>query len=196
MKLKLPDSTTHQNLQTLLAPFHVITHSQYNTFFDGASAELSTRRAVLRLRFYGDNVKCVVSLKAKAVLIDGVSRVEEDEEEIDPLVGQECVRDPTHLGSVQSRVVKRARDEFGVSEKGFVGLGGFRNVRGVYEWKGLKLELDETMYDFGTCYEIECESTEPDKAKKLIEEFLMENGISYSYSEASKFAIFRSGKLP
>lgn len=196
MKLKLPDSTTHQNLQALLAPFHVITHSQYNTFFDGASAELSTRRAVLRLRFYGDNSKCVVSLKAKAVLVDGVSRVEEDEDDIDPLVGQECVRDPTHLRSVESRVVKRARDEFGVSEKGFVCLGGFRNVRGVYEWKGLKLELDETMYDFGTCYEIECESTEPDKAKKLIEEFLMENGISYSYSEASKFAIFRSGKLP
>ncbi|KAK1392722.1 hypothetical protein POM88_011778 [Heracleum sosnowskyi] len=151
VKLKLPDSTTHQNLQTLLAPFHVITHSQYNTFFDGASAELSTRRAVLRLRFYGDNVKCVVSLKAKAVLVDGVSRVEEDEEEIDPLVGQECVRDPTHLGSVDSRVVKRARDEFGVSEKGFVCLGGFRNVRGVYEWKGLKLELDETI-SFQICY--------------------------------------------
>lgn len=196
MKLRLPDSATHQKLQTLLTPFHLITHSQYNTFFDGAGAELSTRRAVLRLRFYGDNAKCVVSLKAKAVLVDGVSRVEEDEEDIDPLVGQECVRNPTRLGFVESRVVKRARDEFGVSEKGFVCLGGFKNVRGVYEWKGLKLELDETMYDFGTCYEIECESTEPEKAKELIEEFLMENGISYTYSEASKFAIFRSGKLP
>lgn len=138
----------------------------------------------------------MVSLKAKAVLVDGVSRVEEDEEEMDPLIGQECVSDPTRLGLVESRVVKRAREEFGVGERGFVCLGGFRNVRGVYEWNGLKLELDETMYDFGTCYEIECESTEPDKVKNLIEEFLKENGIGYSYSEASKFAIFRSGKLP
>lgn len=196
MKIKLPDSTAHQNLQTLLTPFQSAVHSQHNIFFDGANSELSAKRAVLRLRFYGGDAKCVVSLKAKAVLVDGVSRVEEDEEEIDPLVGQECVCDPTRLRSVESRVVKRAVDEFGVSEKGFVCLGGFKNVRGVYEWKGLVLELDETMYDFGTCYEIECESTEPEKAKKLIEEFLMENGISYSYSEASKFAIFRSGKLP
>lgn len=196
MKLKLPDSATHHNLLSLLSPFHLITHRQYNTFFDGAAGELSCRRAVLRLRFYDDNAKCVVSLKAKAVLVDGVSRVEEDEEEMDPLIGQECVSDPTRLGLVESRVVKRAREEFGVGERGFVCLGGFRNVRGVYEWNGLKLELDETMYDFGTCYEIECESTEPDKVKNLIEEFLKENGIGYSYSEVSKFAIFRSGKLP
>ncbi|KAJ0075956.1 hypothetical protein Patl1_34621 [Pistacia atlantica] len=78
----------------------------------------------------------------------------------------------------------------------FVCLGGFKNVRGVYEWKGLKLELDETIYGFGTCYEIECESLEPERDKKLIEGFLEENGIEYEYSQVSKFAVFRSGKLP
>ncbi|KAL7260469.1 hypothetical protein ACSBR1_006186 [Camellia fascicularis] len=95
--------------------------------------------------------------------------------------------------------MKRVRDEFGVvggGGGGIVCLGGFRNVRGVYDWNGLKLEVAQTMYDFGTCYEIECESAYPDKVKNLIEEFLKDNGIHYSYSEASKFAIFRSGKLP
>lgn len=196
IKLKLPDSTTHQNLLSLLAPFHKITHRQHNTFFDGAATELSSRRAVLRLRFYNDNSKCVVSLKAKAVLVDGVSRVEEDEEELDPAIGLECLGDPARLGDVENRVVSRAKEEFGIGEGGFVWLGGFRNVRGIYEWKGLTLEVDETMYEFGTCYEIECESAEPDKVKALIEEFLKENGIAYSYSDLSKFAIFRSGKLP
>ncbi|CAN1762971.1 hypothetical protein LINPERHAP1_LOCUS8623, partial [Linum perenne] len=33
---------------------------------------------------------CVVSLKAEAVLVDGVSRVEEDEEEIDAGLGRAC----------------------------------------------------------------------------------------------------------
>lgn len=125
-----------------------------------------------------------------------MSRVEEDEEDIDPLIGRECLAEPALLGSVELRLVKRAKEEFGVTENGFVCLGGFKNVRNVYEWNGLKLELDETKYDFGTLYEIECESVEPDKVKKLIEQFLKENGIEYSYSEASKFAIFRSGKLP
>lgn len=196
MKLKLPDRESHQKLISILSPFHLKTHCQHNTFFDGAGSELSSRRAVLRLRFYNDDSKCVVSLKAKATIVNGVSRVEEDEEEMDPLIGRECVNDPMRLRSVDSRVVKRARDEFGIGELGFVFLGGFKNVRNVYDWKGLKLELDETMYDFGTCYEIECESSEPEKAKMMIEEFLKENGVSYSYSEVSKFAIFRSGKLP
>ncbi|CAN1147447.1 Triphosphate tunnel metalloenzyme 3 [Linum perenne] len=58
------------------------------------------------------------------------------------------------------------------------------------------LELDETMYDFGNSYELECETREPEKDKKLIEELLQENGIEFSYSTANKFAVFRSGKLP
>ncbi|KAL6969069.1 hypothetical protein U1Q18_028226 [Sarracenia purpurea var. burkii] len=196
VKLRLPDSAAYQKLLSVLSPFHRQTLRQYNTFFDGAAAELSSRRAVLRLRFYDDDSKCVVSLKAKAVIVDGVSRVEEDEEELDPLIGRECVADPARLGAVESRIMRRVRDEFGVVGGGFVCLGGFRNVREVYDWNGLKLEVDETLYDFGTCYEIECESQEPEKVKQLIEEFLKENGIDFSYSVVSKFAIFRSGKLP
>ncbi|XP_052200591.1 triphosphate tunnel metalloenzyme 3 isoform X2 [Diospyros lotus] len=196
VKLRLPDNAAHQKLLSVLAPFHRLTHRQHNTFFDGAAAELSSRRAVLRLRFYDDDARCVVSLKAKAVLVDGVSRVEEDEEEIDPLVGRDCVANPSRLGSVDSRIMARVKNEFEIGDGGFVCLGGFKNVRALHDWNGLKLEVDETMYDFGTCYEIECETAEPEKAKNLIETFLKENGIAYSYSEASKFAIFRSGKLP
>ncbi|GLT53558.1 hypothetical protein SLA2020_268220 [Shorea laevis] len=51
-------------------------------------------------------------------------------------------------------------------------------------------------YDFGTCYEVECESDDPERVKRLIERLLEENGIGFSNSETSKFAIFRSGKLP
>ncbi|PSS13899.1 Triphosphate tunel metalloenzyme 3 like [Actinidia chinensis var. chinensis] len=196
VKLRLPDSAAHRSVLSLLSPFHRCTLRQHNSFFDGASAELSSRRAVLRLRFYDDDAKCVVSLKAKALLVDGVSRVEEDEEEMDPIAGRQCVADASRLCGVESRIMARVREEFGVGEGGFVFLGGFGNVRSVYDWRGLKLEVDETMFDFGTCYEIECESEEPEKTKEMIEGFLKENGIEYSYSEASKFAIFRSGKLP
>jgi hypothetical protein len=85
-----------------------------------------------------------------------------------------------------------------IGERGkwLVCLGGFRNVRAVYEWQGLKLEVDDTGYDFGTCYEVECKSADPERVKLLIERFLEENGIGFSYSDMSKFTIFRFGKLP
>ncbi|XP_077237988.1 triphosphate tunnel metalloenzyme 3-like [Tasmannia lanceolata] len=198
VKLRLPDSAAHQKVSDLLSPFHLKTHLQENIFFDGASSELSSKFAILRLRFYDGDSLCVVSLKAKATLIGGISRVEEDEEPIDPSIARACVSEPLRFGSVinSNRILKRARDEFGCGDKGFVCLGGFRNVRVVYDWEGLKLELDESQYDFGTSYEIECESADPEMVKKKLEEFLTGNGIPYSYSKLSKFAVFRSGKLP
>ncbi|KAJ7957306.1 triphosphate tunel metalloenzyme 3 [Quillaja saponaria] len=197
VKLRLPNAQAHSQVITLLSPFHIKTHRQENLFFDGVAGELLSLRAVLRLRFYDNDVRCVVSLKGKAVLVNGVSRVEEDEEDLDPKKGRDCVAKPELLGSVESRILRRVKEEFGVAaEKGYVGLGGFGNVRSVYEWKGLKLEVDETLFAFGTLYEIECESSDPEGAKRVVEDFLKENGIEYSYSQASKFAIFRSGKLP
>lgn len=194
VKLRLPHVDAYRQVTNFLAPFHVGTHRQENHFFDGGAGELSARRAVLRLRFSDNDSRCVVTLKAKAVLVDGVSRVEEDEEELDPSIGRDCATEPAKLSTVESRVVGRAREEFGTLE--FVSLGGFGNVRQVYEWKGLKLEVDETDFGFGILYEIECESANPEVAKKSIEEFLKDNMINYSYSEMSKFAIFRSRKLP
>ncbi|KAG6491127.1 triphosphate tunnel metalloenzyme 3-like [Zingiber officinale] len=200
VKLRLPDADVHQRLSDALAPYHLLTHLQENLFFDGAAGELSSRFAVLRIRFYDADARCVISLKAKASLVGGVSRVEEDEEDIDPALGRACAADPLRLAdaAASSRIMRRVLKEFGSDGKmrSFVCLGGFRNVRAVYAWKeGLTLELDETRYDFGTSYELECETTDPEKAKELLESFLKENGIPYAYSEASKFAVFRAGKL-
>ncbi|KAL5574536.1 hypothetical protein UlMin_016235 [Ulmus minor] len=197
VKLRLRDSASHQKLSDILSPFHSKTLFQENVFFDGAKSELSSKLAVLRLRFYNENSYCVLSLKAKPVISGGVSRVEEHEEPFDPFIGRACVAEPWRLLAVEkSEILKRVRDEFGVGEDGLVCLGGFRNVRSVFDWKGLKLELDETKYDFGTNYELECESLDPQRDKKLLEEFLGRNGIRFSYSDLSKFAVFRSKNLP
>ncbi|PIA40906.1 hypothetical protein AQUCO_02400163v1 [Aquilegia coerulea] len=114
VKLRLPDFATHQKLSDLLSPFYIKTHLQENIFFDGTAKELSSKLVVLRLRFYNSDSRCVVSLKAKAVLVNGVSRVEEDEEDIDPSIGRACVAEPWRLCSIgySSRILKRVRDEF------------------------------------------------------------------------------------
>ncbi|EEF30075.1 triphosphate tunnel metalloenzyme 3 [Ricinus communis] len=197
VKLRIQDAANHTRLKTLLSPSHIKTHNQQNLFFDSISSSLSSQLAVLRMRFFNNDSLCVLSLKAKPLLVNGVSRVQEDEEEINPTIGRECVADPSKLISIESRIISRCKEEFGVgSEMGFVCLGGFENVRDVYEWKGFKLEVDETKYSFGVSFEIECETADPEDAKREIEEFLKGNGIDYKYSEMSKFAVFRSGKLP
>ncbi|KAB5514590.1 hypothetical protein DKX38_028514 [Salix brachista] len=201
VKLRLLDAANHSRLKEILSPFHIKKLNQKNVFFDSANGTLASQRAVLRLRSYSnnnnENTRCVLSLKAKPVLNNGVSRVEEDEEEIEPLTGEQCVEEASKLGLTQSRIIKRCKDEFGIDEEmGFVCLGGFENVRDVYEWRGLKLEVDESKFSFGVSYEVECENDDPEKVKRELEGFLKENGIDYKYSEMSKFAIFRAGKLP
>lgn len=124
--------------------------------------------------------------------------MEEDEEEIDAGSGQECVDSPSKLSDLgSSRVLKRVREEYGFEDfRGFVCLGGFENVRNVYEWRGVKLEVDETKFAFGDCYEVECETEEPERVKSMIAEFLSGNSIEFKDSDMTKFAVFRSGKLP
>lgn len=74
VKIRLDDALAHQKVAALLASNHQVTHLQENVFFDGAQQELSSKRAVLRLRFYNGDQRCVVTLKGKAVIIDGISR--------------------------------------------------------------------------------------------------------------------------
>ncbi|KAJ1443114.1 CYTH-like domain superfamily [Sesbania bispinosa] len=83
IKLRLPDSATHQKLSNLLSPFHTKTLIQENIFFDGKNAELTSNLVVLRIRFYNLE-NCVLSLKAKPVISGGISRMEEHEEPFDP----------------------------------------------------------------------------------------------------------------
>lgn len=197
VKLRLPSSAAHERLSAVLSSYHRRTHLQENLFFDGPNAELASNLAALRIRFYDLDSRCVLSLKSKPQISGGISRIEEQEEPLDPTVGRHCAADPSRLLLIESsHIIRRVREEFDLGGKGLVCLGGFRNVRGIYEWNGLKLELDETLYTFGTAYEVECETSHPQTAKNLIEDLLKSNGIQYHYSQTSKFAVFRTGKLP
>lgn len=201
VKLRLPDAAAHQRLSDALTSLHRCTHLQENIFFDGSSGELSAAFVALRLRFYGSDSRCVLSLKSRPVLSAGISRVEEIEEDIDPSIGRACVGEPWRLIALASSsdIMKKVVGEFGLGdEKGkpVVCLGGFKNVRAVYDWKeGLVLELDETSFNFGTVYEVECETTDPERTRELLEDFLKEIKVPYVYSQSNKFAIFRAGKL-
>ncbi|KAI3721849.1 hypothetical protein L2E82_32868 [Cichorium intybus] len=92
VKLRLPDSTSHQTLSNLLSPYHTKTHLQQNIFFDTPSLTLATtHRAALRLRFYDIDSQDILLLKAKPVISDGMCRIEEEEEPLDPSLTWACV---------------------------------------------------------------------------------------------------------
>ncbi|CAL4897082.1 unnamed protein product [Urochloa decumbens] len=203
IKLRLPDAAAHRRLSSYLSPHLRRTHAQRNLFFDAAARTLAAATAALRVRLYGTDdlapSRAVLALKRRPSIDAGVSRVEEVEEPLDPALALPCAADPARLGAVDSPIVRLAAAEYGVGgiAAPFVCLGGFRNTRNVYELEdeGLVLELDETRFEFGTSYELECETPDPDRVKEVLEKLLTVAGVPYQYSRSNKFACFMAGKL-
>jgi uncharacterized protein YjbK len=69
-------------------------------------------------------------------------------------------------------------------------LGGFKNTRTEINWEGNLLEVDQTKYDWGTVYEVECETTEPETVREALEAFLTRQGIGYKHNSTTKFQNF------
>ncbi|XBH65958.1 hypothetical protein VPH35_119442 [Triticum aestivum] len=164
IKLRLPDAAAHRRLSSFLAPRLLRT--------DAPARPLAAATAAQRdVRLYGtddrDPSRTVLTLKRRPRIDAGVSRVEEVMEPLDPALALTCVDNPARLGAVDSPIVRLVSDEYGVGgdKAPFVCLGGFRNTR-----------------DFGTNYELECETAEPDQAKEVLERLLT-------------FACFMAGKL-
>ena len=78
VKVKRPNSTSHQKLSTILSSFYTKILLQENVFFDGSNSQLSSNLVVLHLRFITTTTTtanhCVLSLKAKPVISQGIRR--------------------------------------------------------------------------------------------------------------------------
>jgi len=103
----------------------------------------------------------MLALKRHPRVEANISRIEEVEEPLDPALALACANDPAGLSWVDSPIVRLVTGEDGVGEDAapFICIGGFRQTRAVYELEdgGLVLEFDETRFDFGTNYKLECD---------------------------------------
>nr|XP_023884325.1 triphosphate tunel metalloenzyme 3-like [Quercus suber] len=120
VKVRLPNSTSHQKLSTILSPFYTKTPLQENVFFNDSDSQLSSNLGILRLCFITTTATtanhCVLSLKAKPVISQGISRAKELEEPMDPILDRACIAEPWWLLSItNSTIVERVKQEFGVS---------------------------------------------------------------------------------
>lgn len=195
VKLRIPDSASFAAVKSLLLPSFKTVHDQENHFFDGAKGELSSQRIVLRIRFYDGDQKAVITCKGKQVLENGIGRAPEEEEDIDIDLARSCLEDPNVLlTNEESALMKKLKDEMTFPD-GLTHLGGFDNKRFVYNWRGYTLEADQTSYPWGSMFEIECETEEPEELKATLETFLSDNYIPFSDSKKSKFANFMDKTL-
>lgn len=193
VKIRLPDKSAFDKLTQLLAPGKKASHAQENYFFDGSNRELEATRSVLRVRFYNNNDKAVITVKGKQILQNGIGRASEVEEDVKDVQAARTWLTTPDLLLQASPLLQQLNEKIGM--KHLVCLGGFKNQREVFEWEGQTLELDETQYEWGTLYEIECETTEPEVVRDKLEALLSTNGVSYSYSVTSKFANFINKSL-
>jgi uncharacterized protein YjbK len=197
VKLRIQDIQSYTKLSDILNPSYKTTHQQENFFFDGADGELNSKRIALRLRFYNGNKRCLLTIKGRMVMENGIGRATEEEDDIDPTLGRKALQDPQVLLSSSSShplITKLIKDVGGLPH-GLTCLGGFHNVRKEYEWEGNLLELDETRYEWGTVYELECETVEPEVVREKLEKLLTQHSVSFKYSTTTKFANFRNKTL-
>ncbi|KAJ3233028.1 hypothetical protein HDU81_002542 [Chytriomyces hyalinus] len=159
--------------------------------------------------------KFIATVKCKATLIDGVSRAEEHEVLFqDPLaisLLQNPSSPPIHTLEnefIETQVLKRFQLDPAV---GFSIFGEYTTIRtsfdmacwrdaifqkhGVYETP--ILELDETIYSFGTAFEIELETAFPATVESLLMNLLSENAcaVGVTKSKKSKFINFLNGNI-
>jgi uncharacterized protein YjbK len=168
---------------------------QENIFFDGSQQEITRVKSVLRLRLFreGQRERCVMTHKASGKMEHGVNRAEETEEDIDCNLAREAIENPSVMLSWSSDLVQMVKNRYQV--KDFVCLGGFKNLRKRYKWEGHVIELDKVTYPFGTNYEIELETYEPEVIKPKLIKLLDSLNVSYQDSKRSKFANFFAGSI-
>jgi len=194
IKLRLPNKEAHDKVAEALKDAYIETHDQENFFYEGLEKELNKARVSLRTRFYGGDKKCVITMKGRQSMVGGVGTATEVEEDVDPAEARKWLTDPDALLNLQgSDILEKLRRD--LKPKHLVCLGGFKNMRQDYNYEGLKMELDETSYEWGTCYEIEIETEDPEPTKAKLEAFLESKGIPYKYGTKTKFANFRQRTL-
>ncbi|KAG0300916.1 hypothetical protein BGZ97_003021 [Linnemannia gamsii] len=199
IKIRLASEEHTARLEQALGGSPVSVEDQDNVFFDGVNKELIKNKLVFRIRVIeksGKEPVAIVALKGNAVLIDGIASVEEEEEAIEIDLARRIIDNPGLIPEAANshRLLKKIVDRVPCSE-GYSHMGRFKNVRHKYRWDEYLVEIDRTSYPHGIAYEVEIESTDPEKAKARLTALLQEHDIPFGNSQQNKFENMLLGTL-
>jgi uncharacterized protein YjbK len=196
VKIRLNEHSYHQTLSLFkrLDAKLIRIDSQKNTFIDTCQ-ELNSRKVTFRLRKSESvlQTSCYITIKGLVSknLENGIMKVSELETEINVEDYLKIIENPfLILDFDKYELIKTLKAET-ISRK-FSISGEFSTIRHIYDYDEMKIEVDETIYEFGNAYEIEIENTDPVKTKEKIERILGNANIEFAYSKRSKFANFIS----
>lgn len=206
-------------VRSALEPNLVQTELQDNHFFDTASKALIAQGSLLRVRHSVTQPaapgaggaaqgipppateSAVVALKEHAHVESGSQVVWAGQDSIAPTVARTLLHHPDQLldGDLLPRVAPLLRQLS--LPLPLVYIGSFQNNRAEFQWPGcvsqpgLAIRLDETVYPFGTKFEIEVSGINV-PVHDVIDELsavLDALAVRYSLSSESKFAAFVRG---
>ncbi|KAF9962360.1 hypothetical protein BGZ65_009302 [Modicella reniformis] len=172
IKIRLPSEEDTTKLEQVFGGTPFVSENQDNFFFEGVHKELIKSQLVFRIRVIemsGREPVAIAALKGNAVLIDGIAKVEEEEEVINIDIARRIIEDPNLIpqAAESHRLLKKIVERIPCND-GYIHLGRFKNVRHKYHWQDYVVEVDRTTYPHGTAYEVEIESTDPEKAKERL----------------------------
>jgi len=204
IKIQLHRRSDYEHVAAWLQEPQAIIH-QHDWFFDGPNNELAKNRAGMRVRFligaHGESEAASLTHKAGVELEHGISTAQETEEIIKDIdMAHRAVTDPNSLLEWDTNLVNDIKAKYHLSS--LKCLGGYKTLRKVYNWDcvcptdendpsqcmdlPVKIELDETVYLFGTKYEIEIETLMPEQVKQQLLKKLDELKVNYRESQTTK----------
>ena len=164
------DSIDFFYLQEKLKDYRPETFIQENIYYDTVFEQISRNDLSLRVRHIKNKKKFIATLKEKV----GDAR-KEYEYEVD---GED---------SFPKEIIDKL-NEYGVDYECLVETSRLTTFRNEYKLENGVLCLDENHYYGNVDYEVECEASTLEKAKKIVKNLLDKNGISYQESKLSKVA--------
>lgn len=161
-----------KKLEKLLSSLNYELYKQTNYYYDTLNEDIKKCGLSLRIRHIINQNKFLLTLKEKHK--DGKMEYEEylPSNDINNLPG----------------FVKTILYKYNINNKELVNIAKLTTTRKEYDIEDSKLCLDHSVYYNKEDYEIECESTSMEKAKRIVETLLKENDIEYTISDDSKVA--------
>ena len=170
--------------------------NQENIFLDTKFFFLNSNQRTLRfrrIRVDNEEDKWVITSKSGGKMINGISIKPEVEEEVSANFAINFLKNPNeNIINLPNIIFERIKI---IENEPLKIFGHFHSKRHIIQFYNYLIELDEcTLPNNKKYYEIEIETNEPEKAKSLIEEFLIKNNIKFHDSKRGKLS--RLSKLP